>query len=265
MHYIAKKVQLPSYGKLYVGTKLFEVGGQVTVYPITIKTQKSLLVDNPKDFKLSLLLDSCTNLLELGFDYNQLVLGDGNALFLYIRQLTYGDVVEELVQCLQCKTPIPLFVNIKDIKITDWKDVNIEPVIKIDVNDYHFQFRHLFVKDRDVIFGDVLSKATEGKGIKSQDVLDFIIKSFAIRLIEFNGQKLSFEQSLELFQSLPIPILETIDKKLDEYVCGPDVNITVKCNGCQVTNTVNLFAGIDFFRLRDTVQFATKVSGSVIR
>jgi hypothetical protein len=149
--------------------------------------------------------------------------------------------------------------------MTTWKDINVEPLIEINFDSYKFVFRHLFMKDRDMLFSGLTEKLLQEKHIKPQDVIDLVIKSFALRLVEYNGNKLNYEQALDLFSNLPIPVLHAIDKEVDKYVCGPDTNVKIKCSECQTENIVNLLTGLDFFRFRETIQFTTKISGDIIR
>ncbi|MEM3063591.1 MAG: hypothetical protein QW303_08645, partial [Nitrososphaerota archaeon] len=231
MHYIAKEVQLPSRGKLYQG-KLGELQGKILVYPVTLRTQKSLLVDNPRDFKLSILLDSCTNLKELGFDYKDLLVADEYFLFLVIRALTFGATVETFIQCVQCNNLSPVSINLDKIDVKTWDNMDITEPFTIILDNINISMRFLKVQDQDVLLNVFLNMKTPDVG----QVFDTMLLSLAKRLVSVDGQPKTEQEAYEFFSNIPIPMITQIDQELENKACGPDIMYKFNCSKCNVEN-----------------------------
>lgn len=257
VHYIAKEVQLPSRGKLYQG-KLGELQGKILVYPVTLKTQKSLLVDNPRDFKLSILLDSCTNLKELGFNYRELLIADEYFLFLVIRALTFGAIIDTFMQCFHCNSLSPVSINLEKVNVKTWdnNDDICEP-FTINIDNIQISMRYLKVYEQD----ELLDMFLDVKKINAGQVVDTMIWSLSKRLVSVNGQSKTKEEAYEFFSSLPVPVIMKIDQELEARACGPDVMYKFNCSKCNGENIVNLIWGLDFFRLGDLAKSTQKFSG----
>ncbi len=255
-HYVAKEIQLPSKGYLYSGA-LKANQGRVIVYPITLKTQKSLLVQNPQSFRLSLLLDSCTNLSELDFDYNNLLLADEYVIFVEIRKLTYGDRLEDFVECIKCKEKIPFIFDLNQLRLVTW-DKEVTETYPVDILSYRLVCRYLYVKDQDQLFGDLYTG-----NIQPQAVFDLVMKSYALRIISINDEQVSFEQAYSFVYSLPLPVLHKLDKELSSRTCGYDLTIKINCLKCKEFIPVNILFGLDFFRFGELGEYTTKIGSTI--
>lgn len=257
VHYIAKEVQLPSRGKLYQG-KLGELQGKVLVYPVTLKTQKSLLVENPRDFKLSILLDSCTNLKELGIDYKNLLIADEYFLFLVIRALTFGAIIDTFIQCFSCNQLNPVSINLDKVSVKTWENTDdIHEPFTINVDNIQISMRYLRVQDQD----ELLDMFIDVKKVSAGQVVDTMIYSLAKRLVAINGQTKTQQEAYEFFSNLPIPVIMKIDQELEDKACGPDIMYKFTCSKCNNDNLLNIVWGLDFFRLGDIAKSTQKFSG----
>lgn len=258
VHYVAKEIQLPSRGKLYQNTKLGENQGKVIVYPITLKTQKSLLIENPQDFKLSLLLDSCTNLNELEFDYKDLLVADEYAIFVTIRQLTYGNIIEDMIQCINCKSMTPFRIDLLTLDCKNW-DGNVSSNFTVNIGNVVLVFRYLYVKDQDQLFSSLLQIQTQ-----PQNLFEVLLKSYALRLVSIDNKSVSYDEAYEFFSTLPVSQLNQIDEVLEKNACGYDLVVKVNCLNCKKENPINILLGLDFFRFGEIGRFTTKIGGNIL-
>lgn len=176
---------------------------------------------------------------------NSLFIGDRDFLVMEIRKASLGDKVNSKLKCGECGEYNQLTVDLS-------RDVTIKPLdeknFTVLSDSITFEIKN---KELDI---DAVFRLPDG--VDQQYITPLIRKNpveanYALYrrcLISWNGDTSNVIDN-DLFDRLPLPVLDYIDEHFMEALPGPDLQIPVECAYCQAEMLVSMESSDFLFRL----------------
>lgn len=215
-------IPLPSGGKTYKNKKAGIRVGYMTTADENILTSPNLLKSG--EF-LEILMNR--KILEPELRYKDLLVGDRNAIMIWLRATSYGEMYPVTILD-ENDTPFDTEVNLNDLKI---KKLEIEPDEE-GLFDYQFPLCKANIKFKLLTIGDVEDIEKMVETDKANDAL--VNKSntytFEKMIVEVNGSR-DRNMIREFANSLRIKDAKEFGDYLEKFECGIDMTITVRTPG----------------------------------
>ena len=239
-----REVELPSGGFLY-GDKLPD--GKVLIRPMTMREEKLLYSSQSNPSKVfETILDRC--LLTKSLPIRDYLVADKLFILLMLRIESYGQEYKFDITCSSCRKKFEHSVNLSDgLDIKTLKHGVKEPLIlELPMSNRELSLKLLRVSDEEEISRLLMIAKRKG-----EDVLgEFIVYTLSRYIHAVDGNSLSPDEALEFVQDLRPGDVSALEDFLDEYDCGPSLNLSIECSNCAEVSERIIPMDITFFRSR---------------
>jgi len=188
-----------------------------------------------------------------GAELNRLLIGDREFLLLMIRRISSGDVVNFSMSCGACEQPFDSHVNLNtDIRVDPLpSDVKVTALGEGEEKQEFWTFTannaEARVKEVTFRFPTGHDQAIVAPAIRANPV-DGTYRLMWLCLHSFNGT-IKNDLPTDLFDNLPLPMLDFIQREFRNHQPGPDYSEPVVCPNCGAPNAMSLKASDFFFDL----------------
>lgn len=215
-------IPLPSQGKTYRNRKPNIRLGYMTTADENILTSPNLLQSG--EF-LSILINR--KILEPELRYRDLLVGDRNAIMLWLRATGYGEMYP-VTLLDENEKPFDAEINLNELKT---KNLGAEPD-EDGLFPYRFNLTQVDVRFRLLTCGDVddiekLVEQEQENGVLVNNTSTYMLEKM---IVEVNGSK-DKNQIKDFVSSIRIKDGKDFTKYLESIECGIDLNITVGTPG----------------------------------
>ncbi len=234
---------LPSRGALYEGRI---PDGKVELRKLTVGEEIIIQSNSVGLDLIGKLIDNCVK-LPLGFDSQQLLLGDRLALLIAMRVHTFGAKYAYSYPCRHCETSNKATVDLGvDIKPREIMPGQTEP-ITVTLPDAGVTVSLCFLRGKDET---QVSRSARSLQMKSNDPNDpSLLTRMAIQLVAVDGEPIKTPAEKEEFvRFLTMPDAALWRQTIDDIEPGVDLGITAECRNCGGINEMALPFTADFFR-----------------
>jgi len=188
-----------------------------------------------------------------GAHLNRLLVGDREFLLLAIRRISSGNIVHFSMSCDACEQPFDSHVDLStDIKV-DTLPVDVE-VTALGEGEGKQEFWTFTASDVEAGVKEITFRFPTGHdqaivapAIRANPV-DGTYRLMWLCLHSFNGT-IKNELPTDLFDGLPLPMLDFIQREFRNHQPGPDYSEPVVCPNCGAPNAMSLKASDFFFDL----------------
>lgn len=230
-------IPLPSQGKLYPIKKSAVKVGYMTTADENILTSPNLMASG---LFLEILMDR--KILEPSLRYKNLHVGDRNAIMLWLRATSYGEMYPITVLD-ENNIPFDTEINLNDLK---YKDLGAEPdayglfTFILPLTKIELKFRFLTCGDTDEV--DEMVEQDRLKGIPVNNSSIYKLRKM---IMSVNGD--TSEQAINtIAESMRIKDSQAFLEYIEKIESGVDLNITVKTPGGESITTF-LPLNVNFF------------------
>jgi hypothetical protein len=262
-------IQLPVVQQPTHSITLPSCGDELTIRPFITKEEKIFLMavmsDDVKDYLRACkqIIQNC--IIEWGQTYkkvSELPLYDLEYIMLQLRIISIGENIKvflngvEKTDCDECKKPIEIEVNLKDVNCTPKQKSNI---VMIDETN-GFTLKPLTVGDQEKLLKlkliDSLKKSTPNNKLNDEQLnvlVDGIFTTVALSIDSFfdaEKQTKVKEEDLKAVQAWVEDLPKSIFQKIEEYIAEqPSIkhSVKVKCTKCSFEQEVKFEGLEDFF------------------
>lgn len=239
---------LPSKGLCYPENNPLSTGKielkYMTAYEEDILTSQNLI---QKGVMIDKLLQS---LIVTKINYNDLLIGDKNAIMVAIRIMAYGGQYPIEVKCPSCPEVNQLVIDLQTIddKEIDYSKLNRENLYNftLPASKVNITFKLLTVADDKAI-------EQELKGLKkiaSTSKNDAIDREFTTRL-KYMIKSVNGDTDIKVIRKFAETMLTRDTKELRKYLNAitPNLNMTYdfECSSCDYTKTMRIPMQVEFF------------------
>jgi len=257
-----EEIVLPSHGLYYDGQV---PGGIVKIRPMGLMADKIMATDRlaQSGKALNYLFQHCVKLPN-EFDHLNLLIGDRNFIFYYLRGITYGNEYAFTAKCPSCSKFNEYVYDLNNLasKIA-WASIEDEEPFKVELP--HFSkliSRDVWVKVRYLRGYDTLKMAAsmKRKKVNVGDVINATIEDMVDDSLERNLDELIVSVGLGTDISSDKGKIRAFIKKLHsrdrsavtsfilDNQPGIDTEIELGCTTCDATNSLSLPITDSFFR-----------------
>ena len=240
-------VPIPSQGKVYSPESVLYKKEKIKVKAMTAQ-EEDILSSNAylkEGTAFNHLIKSCV--LEPGFNPNELLLGDRNALMIVIRITGYGAKYNLSLKCRNCYKKNNIDIQLTDIPI---KRLKIQPVLDgQNLFEYELPISKKKVKFRFITVADEIEsikkrEALERNNIKKpdSDITDILSNS----IVEIEGIRDKTKIN-HFVRNMPAYDSKSFRKYLREEEPGMDMNSTHICEYCDHKNDFSIPINFNFF------------------
>ena len=215
-------IPLPSKGKLYPMKKSSIKVGYMTTADENILTSPNLLQSG---LFLEVLMDR--KILEPSLRYKNLHLGDRNAIMIWLRATSYGEMYPITVLD-ENEIPFDTEINLNDLK---YKELGVEPDSQ-GLFNFTLPLSKLELKFKFLTCGDIdeIDEMVEQDRLNGIPVNNSNIYKLRRMIVSVNGD--TSEQAINtLSESMRIKDSQAFLNYVDEIESGVDLNITVQTPG----------------------------------
>lgn len=217
---ITDTVQLPSKGVFYKNKQ-----GSVKIKHLTAEDENILtspdLIRNGK--VLDVLLDNA--IIDNLLNADDMVVGDRNAVLMYLRKEGYGDDYEVKISCPSCSEDFTTIVKISEIEpkpLETAPDSNGEFFVELPKSTWRVKFRLLNGKDENYL-AQLSGKNKKGK--KGVVYSNLLTERFLLQIMEVNGNR----DKLQIKKAISnMPALDSL--YLREYVAEVEPGLKLETN-----------------------------------
>jgi hypothetical protein len=217
---ITDTVQLPSKGVFYKNKQ-----GSVKIKHLTAEDENILtsadLIRNGK--VLDVLLDNA--IIDSSLNADDMLVGDRNAVLMYLRKEGYGDDYEVKIGCPSCSEDFTTIVKISDIEpklLETTPDSNGEFLMELPKTKWKVKFRLLNGKDENYL-AQLTGKNKKGK--KGVVYSNLLTERFLLQIMEVNGNR----DKLQIKKAISnMPALDSL--YLREYVAEVEPGLRLETN-----------------------------------
>ncbi len=239
-----REVELPSGGFLY-GDKLPD--GKVLIRPMTMREEKLLYSSQSNPSKVfETILDRC--LITKSLPIRDYLVADKLFILLMLRIESYGQEYKFDVTCPSCRKKFEHAMNLSDgLSIKTLEHGVKEPfILELPLSKHELSLKLLRVSDEEEIAR--LAMIARRKG---EDVLgEFIVHTLSRYIHAVDGEPVSSDEALEFVQDLRPGDAVKMEEFLEEYDCGPSLNMSIECPNCAEVSERIIPMDISFFRSR---------------
>jgi hypothetical protein len=217
---ITDTVQLPSKGVFYKNKQ-----GSVKIKHLTAEDENILtssdLIRNGK--VLDVLLDNA--IIDSSLNADDMLVGDRNAVLMYLRKEGYGDDYEVKIGCPSCSEDFATIVKISEIEpkpLETAPDSNGEFAMELPKSKWKVKFRLLNGKDENYL-AQLSGKNKKGK--KGVVYSNLLTERFLLQIMEVNGNR----DKLQIKKAISnMPALDSL--YLREYVAEVEPGLRLETN-----------------------------------
>lgn len=248
------EIFVPSKGIFYKNKK-----DSFLVKYLTAKEENALtspsLVESGK--AVDLVLSSC--ILDWDGDAKDMLIGDRDAFFIYLRSTAYGDKINFEYVCSNCGEKTECNIFLSQLEMKEYEDIPDEngefsyklPMMRIKINEEEEE-REVFIKFSPRTVGDEieinrLTKLNK-KNVKGIEVDSSIEARYITQIKSINGIKdKNFIKTI--IKRMPISDSSNLRKYMDDIEPGIDNVIKSNCTSCQHLNQNMIPMGQNFLNL----------------
>ena len=215
-------IPLPSGGKLYKNKKSSVKVAYMTTIDENILTSPNLLTSG--EF-LEILINR--KLLETDIRYRDLHVGDRNAIMLWLRATSFGEMYP-VTLFDEFEEPFEVEINLNDLKV---KKLGAEPDengyfdFTLPVSKNNIKFKLMTVGDLEDVEKRLLAEKEAGVPINNSSTY-----TLEKQIVEFDGE-INKNSIREFIQTLRIGDAKALRNYINEIECGVDLNIEVGTPG----------------------------------
>ncbi len=217
---ITDTVQLPSKGVFYRNKQSVVKIKHLTAEDENILTSPDL-ISNGK--VLDVLLDNA--IIDNSLNADDMVVGDRNAVLMYLRKEGYGDDYEVKINCPDCSEDFSTIVKISEIEpkpLESMPDSNGEFFVDLPKSKWKVKFRLLNGKDENYL-SQLSGKNKKGK--KGVVYSNLLTERFLLQIMEVNGNR----DKLQIKKAISnMPAIDSLF--LREYVAEVEPGLKLETN-----------------------------------
>ena len=240
---------LPSMGLFYSSKTSVLYVKYLTAREENILTQPSLMENG---YGLELVLDSVVINKEIELD--ELLVGDKQALLLYMRSTSYGDSFPIITECPKCNMTGETKFELSSLsakELNNFPDDNglytfVMPKMKLNGEKVEIKFEPLRIRHEKKINSLIENEKKENKKYFSNVTLKFQMQIFSINGITDK----SFIS--KIIKKFPIKDSSELREYMDYVEPGINTNVPVSCKNCSNKYETNLYITNDIFTLDPT-------------
>ncbi len=246
-------VALPSKGRYYKNIPALRDG---TVYIREYSAQEEALLahmnrENVQQV-INAMLDSCMRLD--GFKAEDLTTEDAFYLLVWLRANSYGATYDIEVTCPHpdCGREDTYGVNLPQLTVLYIEDSDPDEPIEVVAPKTKIRFEvNCMRRGTEVIAQKRAAQIKQIKGLYKGEISDLLKRAYSIkRVIMPNGEEITDRLPIEdlILKYLPAADSLVIDKAIESFKHGVDVNITLVCTSCNRNIFTVVPPGPEFFR-----------------
>lgn len=241
---MSEEIDLPSRGEFYPNGS-----STVKIRPMTAREEDLLsnerLLKNGKAFDE--LIKACV-IDWNGIEYDNLIIGDKNAILMAIRIISLGDEYDVMFLCPKCNAKMEDTISLKgDLK---YKFLSEEPIISgknefdwVSPKGIKFKLRILTSKDQDNISSENKKRKQMYKAnYKESPTIDVLMKS--IVSIE---DMISYNDILDTLNTMPTSELRALTRYIRDLSPDYDLSYNYTCSECDETSSLMIPINVSFF------------------
>tara|TARA_Y100000310_G_C20653300_1_gene800658 strand:- start:232 stop:990 length:759 start_codon:yes stop_codon:yes gene_type:complete len=216
---------LPSRGILYQDQK-----SKVQIRPLTFEDEKMLATGKTKNPLNEVLSRCCSDI-----DINNLLLMDRIALFLKLREVSFGDGFSTRITCGECEEISEVDLNISDFPVTELPEDFVEP-LEIFLEEIK---RKIYIK---------IPRIKDEDYLETIDSIHNNLWRF-IDKIQIKDERFSQDKTLiaKTIENLPRKDIHKLIAKLNLTEYGYHTKFMFKCGHCNAESLMEAPFGPDFF------------------
>lgn len=241
---LSEEIELPSRGEFYPNSN-----GFVKIKPMTAKEED--LLSNEKFLRNGKAFDELIKACVIewnGVSFDDLLIGDKNAILMAIRIISLGDEYEVMFTCPKCNAKAEDSISLKaDLKYKFLTEEPLEPGKNefqwISPKGVKFKIRMLTSRDHDNMAEETKKRKQMYKtNYKESPITDTLMKS----IISVEDMT-SFSDVLETLNMMPTSELRALTKFLRNIMPDYDLSYDYTCLECDEVSKVVIPINVSFF------------------
>jgi hypothetical protein len=217
---ITDTVPLPSKGVFYKNKQATVKIKHLTAEDENILTSPDLIRNGKV---LDVLLDNA--IIDNSLTADDMLVGDRNAVLMYLRKEGYGDDYEVKINCPSCSEDFSTIVKISDIEakpLEKTPDSNGEFMIDLPKSGWKLKFRFMNAKDENYL-SQLSGKNKKGK--KGVVYSNLLTERFLLQIMEVNGNR----DKLQIKKAISnMPAIDSLF--LREYIADVEPGLKLETN-----------------------------------
>lgn len=239
--------RVPSLGLAYAPDTLIN-SDSVKIRPFVSGDQRHLAkqTDSYRGY-FSLLSRLVLSPEKLAFD--ELLLGDINAMLFAVRLRSFGPNFDVDFSCEMCQAKNHQIADLNNVMVRqadEFENFKAEG-LEIELNGKAVTIRLPRLKDEKKLIDNMKSLKVKGNRVSDSDIdRSYVRLMQAIETID--GKKPILVEAFDFVDNLPIPDIERFGQFLNEHDIGIIKEQKLTCDTCQFENTITLGISAEFFR-----------------
>lgn len=237
---------LPSGGKVYPSTSSLHDRLYIPIRLMTAEDED--ILNNKAYLKQGIALDKLTQalLMDKSIDMNELIVGDKNAILLFVRVAAYGSQYDvDLIECDKCGKNFKSSIDLAKIDI---KQLSAEPS-ELGLNKFDFTlpklgkkvFFHLLTIKDDLEISKVEENKKKAGGLKAAPITTQLYH----QIDEIEG--VETKDKMDFIKKMPAYDSAALRGHIEEISPGPVMKSELVCPFCDDTREYNIPIGAGFF------------------